>query len=58
MKDQTPEMEQIDAEMRRVMQLWVKDPGNELLKRRFAELQQQYQRLYLAHTRGRVDGVA
>ncbi len=58
MDDQTPEMEQLSAQMREAMRLWIENPTNEALKARFRDLQARYQRLFLAYKKGRTDRVA
>jgi hypothetical protein len=40
------------------MAAWVAEPSNATLKRRYRELQQRYQRLFLGLKRGQRDGVA
>jgi hypothetical protein len=49
---ETPEMEKVTVEMRETMRRWIQQPDNEALKRRFAELQELYQRLFLDLTKG------
>jgi hypothetical protein len=58
MDDETPEMEKLTQEMRAAMAAWVAEPSNVTLKRRYRELQQRYQRLFLGLKRGQRDGVA
>lgn len=58
MDDETPEMEKLTQEMRAAMAAWVLEPRNATLKRRYRELQQRYQRLFLDLKRGQRDGVA
>lgn len=58
MDDETPEMEQLTQQMRVVMSAWVTEPGNQLLKQQYRELQRRYQRLFLEHKRGQRNGVA
>jgi hypothetical protein len=58
MDDETPEMEKLTQEMRAAMADWVAEPSNATLKRRYRELQQRYQRLFLRLKRGQRDGVA
>jgi hypothetical protein len=57
MDDETPEMEALTQEMRAVMAAWVAEPGNQLLKQQYRELQRRYQRLFLEHKRGQRDGL-
>ena len=57
MDDETPEMERLTQEMRVAMTAWVADPGNQLLKSQYRELQRRYQRLFLDLKRGQRDGV-
>jgi hypothetical protein len=57
MDDETPEMEQLTQEMRAAMKAWVAEPGNQMLKAQYRELQRRYQRLFLEHKRLQRDGV-
>ena len=57
MDDETPEMERLTQEMRGAMAAWVAEPGNQLLKQQYRELQRRYQRLFLEHKRTQRDGV-
>ncbi len=59
MDDETPEMEELTQEMRTAMAAWVAEPNNELLKRRFQDLQRRYQRLFTSFKKSqRRNGVA
>jgi hypothetical protein len=58
MDDQTPEMEKVTAEMRELMRLWLQNPTNKEIKRRFDDAHAVYQRMFLAYKKGRTDGVA
>jgi hypothetical protein len=58
MDDETPEMEKLTQEMRAAMEAWVAEPRNATLKRRYRELQQRYQRLFLDLKRGQRNGLA
>jgi hypothetical protein len=49
---ESPTMENITVEMRATMQRWLANPGDEVLKARFAQLQQRYQQLFLELTKG------
>ena len=46
MDDQTPEMERASGEMRELMRLWIANPDNQALKRRYEDAQARYQRMY------------
>jgi hypothetical protein len=48
--DETPEMEAITSEMREIMRVWIANPDDEVLKARYRELQDAYQRAFLART--------
>ncbi len=56
MDDETPEMEELTKEMRAVMAAWVAEPNNDTLKQQYRNLQQRYQRLFLAYKRGQRNG--
>ena len=58
MDDETPEMEKLTQELRMAMSAWVADPTNAMLKRRYKDLQRQYQRLFLEFKRGQTNGLA
>jgi hypothetical protein len=58
MDDETPEMEKLTQELREAMAAWVAEPSNADLKRRYRDLQRQYQRLFLEFKRGQTNGVA
>jgi hypothetical protein len=58
MDDETPEMEQLTQDMRAVMATWVAEPNNETLKRKYRDLQHQYQRLFLDFKRTQRNTVA
>ncbi len=57
MDDETPEMEQLTQDMRATMAAWVAEPGNDVLRQQYRELQRQYQRLFLEYKRGQRDGL-
>jgi hypothetical protein len=57
MDDETPEMDRVTQELRAAMSAWVAEPSNDQLKRRFRELQRQYQRLFLDFKRAQRNGV-
>jgi hypothetical protein len=57
MDDETPEMEQLTQEMRATMAAWVAEPGNDVLRQQYRELQRRYQRLFLDYKRGQRDGL-
>ena len=56
MDDETPEMEEVTAEMRRVMAAWTADPNNEVLKRQYRDLQRRYQKLFTDYKRSQLGG--
>ncbi len=58
MDDQTPEMERGTSQMRELMRLWIENPDNEEIKRRYQDAQAAYQRMFLAYKQSRSDGVA
>ena len=58
MDDQTPEMERVTIEMRELMRLWIDNPDNEEIKRRYQDAQAAYQRMFLAYRKGQTNGVA
>jgi hypothetical protein len=58
MDDETPEMEKLTQQLRSVMAAWVADPGNDLLKQEYRDLQRRYQRLFLDYKRTQRNGVA
>jgi hypothetical protein len=58
MDDETPEMEKLTQQMRSAMAAWVADPGNDLLKQGYRDLQRRYQRLFLDYKRTQRNGVA
>ena len=58
MDDQTPEMERITSEMRELMRLWIENPHNAEIKRRYTDAQAAYQRMFLAYKKSQTDGVA
>jgi hypothetical protein len=58
MDDETPEMEKLTQQMRSAMAAWVADPGNDLLKQEYRDLQRRYQRLFLDYKRTQRNGVA
>jgi hypothetical protein len=49
MDDQTPEMERVTSEMRELMRLWVENPTNTEIKRRFDNAHATYQRMFTAY---------
>ena len=57
MDDQTPEMERVTSEMRELMRLWLENPDNAEIKRRFQDAHAAYQRMFLAYKKSR-DGLA
>jgi hypothetical protein len=58
MDDETPEMEKLTQQMRSAMAAWVAEPGNDLLKQEYRDLQRRYQRLFLDYKRTQRNGVA
>jgi DNA primase len=58
MDDETPEMEKLTQQMRATMAAWVAEPGNQLLKQEYRDLQRRYQRLFLDYKRNQRNGVA
>ena len=52
MDDETAEMEQLTDEMRLIMRAWIDDPTNEALKTRYHQLQDAYQRAFMAAKKG------
>ena len=58
MDDETPEMEKLTQQMRSAMAAWVAEPGNDLLKQQYRDLQRRYQRLFLDYKRTQRNGVA
>ena len=58
MDDQTPEMERVTIQMRELMRLWIENPDNEEIKRRYQDAQATYQRLFLAYRKGQTNGLA
>jgi DNA primase len=58
MDDETPEMEKLTQQMRAAMAAWVAEPGNDLLKQQYRDLQRRYQRLFLDYKRNQRNGVA
>lgn len=58
MDDQNPEMERTSAEMRELMRLWLDNPDNEEIKRRFQDVHARYQRMFLAYKKGQTNRVA
>ena len=57
MDDETPEMEQLTQDMRATMAAWVAEPGNDVLRQQYRDLQRRYQRLFLDYKRGQRDGL-
>lgn len=51
MDEQTPEMDQISAEMREIMRRWIQNPEDHFLRQRFHELQSRYQEMFIAYRR-------
>ena len=58
MDDETPEMEKLTQQMRAAMAAWVAEPGNDLLKQQYRDLQRRHQRLFLDYKRNQRNGVA
>ena len=58
MDEQTPEMERVTAEMRQLMRLWIENPDDVEIKKRFQEAHSTYQRMFLAFRKDQTDGVA
>ena len=58
MDDETPEMEKLTQQMRATMAAWVAEPGNQLLKQEYRDLQRRYQRLFLDYKRNQRNGGA
>lgn len=56
MDDQTPEMERASSQMRELMRLWIANPDNQELKRRYEDAQAAYQRMYVAYKQAQRDG--
>lgn len=56
MDDQTPEMERVTSEMRELMRLWIANPDNMELKRRYENAQAAYQRMFLSYKMAQRDG--
>jgi hypothetical protein len=52
MDDETPEMEAITSEMRELMRAWIADPENAEIKERYTQLQEAYQRAFIALKQG------